>query len=98
MNDDREDPVLDACLDEVLGGCTPPDLSARILRALSLRASQAPAQGIPHNSPPVLPHASAYVGNGNGDGRRQVPESAETAGVPVQPLPPVAPPIVATFG
>jgi hypothetical protein len=30
---DRDDPILDACLDEVLGGRTPPDLSARIIAA-----------------------------------------------------------------
>ena len=32
MSDDR-DPILDAYLGEVLGGQTPPDLSARILQA-----------------------------------------------------------------
>ncbi|HUE72986.1 MAG TPA: DUF1549 domain-containing protein [Pirellulaceae bacterium] len=34
MKPDR-DPILDACLDEVLGGRRPPDLTARILRALA---------------------------------------------------------------
>ena len=37
MTPDRDDPLLDplldACLEEVLGGCKPPDLSARILQA-----------------------------------------------------------------
>src|SRR5262245_42037860 len=33
MTADHDEPVLDACLDEVLGGRTPPDLTARILRA-----------------------------------------------------------------
>ncbi|MEX2027024.1 MAG: DUF1549 domain-containing protein, partial [Pirellulaceae bacterium] len=35
MTPDRDDPILDACLDEVLGGRRPPDLTARILRALA---------------------------------------------------------------
>src|SRR5215471_16378965 len=33
MNLDRDDGVLDACLDEILGGRLPPDLTARILAA-----------------------------------------------------------------
>jgi hypothetical protein len=35
MTPDRDDPILDACLDELLGGRRPPDLTARILRALA---------------------------------------------------------------
>lgn len=38
MNND-DDPILDACLAEVLGGQTPPDLSRRILSALKSDAS-----------------------------------------------------------
>ena len=37
------DPILDACLDEVLGGLTPPDLSQRILYELSRRSSNGSA-------------------------------------------------------
>jgi hypothetical protein len=37
MNPDRDNPLLDACLDEVLGGRTPPDLTARILQAHAAR-------------------------------------------------------------
>src|SRR5262245_39275145 len=33
MNPDRDDPLLDACLDEVLAGRSPPDLTARIMQA-----------------------------------------------------------------
>ncbi|HEX5102193.1 MAG TPA: DUF1549 domain-containing protein, partial [Pirellulaceae bacterium] len=36
MTDDR-DPILDACLDEVLAGRRPPDLTARILQAWAAR-------------------------------------------------------------
>ena len=32
---DEHDPLLDACLEELLGGQTPPDLSERILRAVA---------------------------------------------------------------
>jgi len=41
MNDDREDPILDACLEEYLGGLHPPDMKARIL-AEHLARSTAP--------------------------------------------------------
>ncbi len=33
MEPEHDDPILDACLDEVLGGRTPPDLTARIVGA-----------------------------------------------------------------
>ena len=33
MSDTSDDPIIDACLDEVLGGQSPPDLTARILNA-----------------------------------------------------------------
>lgn len=33
MSDKPDDPIIDACLDEVLGGQSPPDLTARILQA-----------------------------------------------------------------
>ena len=35
MTPDRDDPILDACLEEVLGGKRPPDLTERILRAMA---------------------------------------------------------------
>jgi cytoskeletal protein RodZ len=37
MNPDRDDTLLDACLDEVLAGRTPPDLTARIVQAHAAR-------------------------------------------------------------
>ena len=40
MNQDRDDSVLEACLDEVLGGRVPPDLTARILEAWAAQASE----------------------------------------------------------
>jgi hypothetical protein len=55
MNEQRDNPILEACLDEVLGGRTPPDLSARILQAWeSSRAgtNNRAAAGIP--LPPPL--------------------------------------------
>ncbi|HZL90903.1 MAG TPA: DUF1549 domain-containing protein [Pirellulaceae bacterium] len=41
MNPERDDPILDSCLDEVLGGRKAPDLTARILKALAERRQQA---------------------------------------------------------
>lgn len=43
---DRGDRILDACLEEVLGGHTPPDLSGRILEALA----SSPMNGAPVES------------------------------------------------
>ncbi len=40
MNPEREDPILESCLEEVLGGRTPPDLTARILQAWAVQRSQ----------------------------------------------------------
>jgi hypothetical protein len=37
MTPDRDDPILDAMLEEVLGGRMPPDLSARIMQSLAIR-------------------------------------------------------------
>src|SRR5687768_5882712 len=59
MNPDRDDPVLDACLDEVLGGRTPPDLTERILAAWNARNEQR-AAAMPDQEievPPVLASA-----------------------------------------
>src|SRR5262245_19228395 len=49
MTADHDDSVLDACLDEVLGGHTPPDLTARILRAWDSRGEATAAE-----PPPIL--------------------------------------------
>ena len=43
VDDDDRDPVLDACLSEVLGGVTPPDLSSRILAAWQQRQTESVA-------------------------------------------------------
>ena len=53
MNDD--DPILDACLDEVLGSRKPPDLSDRVLHAWSQRQSGSPAEAHPHPDPLLPP-------------------------------------------
>lgn len=54
MNDDR-DPILDACLDEVLAGRRPPDLTARILQAYAARGSNGAgaASNLPLPGPPI---------------------------------------------
>jgi len=54
MSDDR-DPILDACLDEILGGQTPPDLTPRIMQAWSLLppAVNTESPGEPPIAPPV---------------------------------------------
>jgi len=68
MDSDRDDILLDTCLDEVLGGHRPPDLTARIMQAFAARAhangnlANGNANGSPANSashvapvpPPVL--------------------------------------------
>ena len=49
MLNDRDDPILDVCLAEVLGGQQPPDLSARILAAW-----QSAPSGLRENGTPPL--------------------------------------------
>lgn len=46
MMDERDDPILDACLEEVLGGRTPPDMTDRILRALQPPVSNPPDRSL----------------------------------------------------
>jgi hypothetical protein len=43
MNSQTEEPMLDALLEEVLGGRTPPDLTARVRSAWNSRATNPPA-------------------------------------------------------
>jgi hypothetical protein len=55
----REDALLDGCLEEILGGRTPPDLSARILQAWAAQAARGAASpalaGPLHASEPLPP-------------------------------------------
>lgn len=64
MSDER-DPILDACLDEILGGQTPPDLKPRIMQALSLLPPALPTDTpvAPPVQNPVQIMASAKVSN-----------------------------------
>lgn len=48
---EQHDPVLDACLDEILGGQTPPDLTPRIMQAWAMLPPALPAE--PCAEPPV---------------------------------------------
>ena len=43
---DERDPILDACLDEVLAGRRPPDLTARILQAYAARGASGARPGM----------------------------------------------------
>lgn len=47
MSNRRHDPLIDALLEETLGGVTPPDLSPRILKAWSEHQSAANGKAIP---------------------------------------------------
>lgn len=52
MKPERDDPILDASLEELLGGHTPPDLTARIMQAWAMqRSGSAPWQEV---TPPPL--------------------------------------------
>ena len=73
MND-RDDPILDSMLDEVLGGRTPPDLTARIMQSLAIRGVHPEVQrtGDPRlaepPAPPLPPRAieQSTVASSNG--------------------------------
>ncbi len=85
-----DDPLLDACLSEVLGGPSPPDLTARILAAWEQK--RAATNGVP--SP--YPHATMAPHNeeqgwtpvgANGYYSPSNPDSLRTANRPI-PVPP----------
>lgn len=52
---DRDDRILDACLEEVLGEQSPPDLSDRILNTLATRAGNAASARLPGEAPRPVP-------------------------------------------
>lgn len=66
MSDDRHDPLLDACLEEVLGGAAPPNLSGRILREFAVRSSRRSAGP---ESVSGGPHSNNGAGRHSGNGR-----------------------------
>ena len=72
MTPDRDDPILDAMLEEVLGGRTPPDLSARIMQSLAIRGVRPEVKSLSEPVAPPLPlrtvvasAASAPASNGH---------------------------------
>ena len=72
MTPDRDDPILDAMLEEVLGGRTPPDLSARIMQSLAIRGVRPEITSLSEPVAPPLPlrtvvasAASAPASNGH---------------------------------
>src|SRR5436190_7008073 len=89
MIPDRDDPILGACLDEVLAGRSPPDLTVRILQAWKTGdPRQADLPGPPPilaNLPPVLDDASIVLPlverrrSANGREHRGKPSSASLA-------------------
>ena len=54
MNHDVKDRILDACLEEVLGGQTPPDFTSRIIQALDSRADASSGNGAMQGSSMAL--------------------------------------------
>ncbi len=77
MSDER-DPILDACLEEVLGGTTPPDLTPRIMQAWSM---------LPPALPPDGPAAPPVQGNGSSRPPGAGPEQHELAAASASPHP-----------
>jgi Protein of unknown function (DUF1549)/Protein of unknown function (DUF1553) len=73
MFSDSDDPILDACLDEVLSNRNPPDLTARIMQALAKRGAVQRAGGaapehaaaLPDPPPPVLAGLERSLGAGD---------------------------------
>ena len=61
MTPDRDDPILDAMLEEVLGGRTPPDLSARIMQSLAIRGVRSEVTGLSEPVAPPLPLRTAVA-------------------------------------
>ncbi|MEQ8785932.1 MAG: DUF1549 domain-containing protein [Pirellulaceae bacterium] len=85
MTDDREDPLLDAFLEEVLGDVKPPDLSARILHAWSVRSSQRDSRFVEQSANGNGAKGNGAAGNGaagNGKGHPQPAGQADNAAPP----------------
>ncbi|ADB18407.1 protein of unknown function DUF1549 [Pirellula staleyi DSM 6068] len=85
MTPDRDNPILDACLEEILADRTPPDLTARILQAWAARGAS--------------PKSSSSAGLTNAAGltsaagmSSMVAASLSASGQPIAP-PLVAPPV-----
>jgi len=94
MTPDRDDPILDAMLEEVLGGRTPPDLTARIMQSLAIRGGASPMLRPEVNGyvepaapplslravvPPAISAASAHSSNGSSNGHVQVAVSSNSS-------------------
>src|SRR5213082_659782 len=80
MTPDRDDPILDALLEEVLGGRTPPDLSARIMQSLAIRGVRSEVGGQAEPPAPPLPlrsvvSAAAAAPSSNGHVQLAVSET-----------------------
>ncbi len=62
MQDDSRDPIIDAGLEELLGGITPPDLTDRILNSLDISAGDGSrSRFTPHESSPQHVDSSITV-------------------------------------
>ena len=73
MNPQRDDPIIDACLEEVLGGIGPPDHTEQVLRALE--------EGrVPTTYPHLMPAEPEYEYEGN-DAPVDLPDEVAAAGV-----------------
>ncbi len=55
MSPERDDPVLDAMLEEAVGGHKPPDLTSRIMQAWAIRREQETAAAEMPVAPPPMP-------------------------------------------
>jgi len=67
MSDER-DPILDACLDELLGGQTPPNLTPRIMQAWSMLPPSLPTESpaAPPVQNPIKIKTAAKASNSSG--------------------------------
>ncbi len=75
MTPDRDDPILDAMLEEVLGGRTPPDLSARIMQSLAIRGVRPEVTRFVEPPAPPLPLrtvVSSVVSDSSSNGHIQL--------------------------
>lgn len=86
MKPDRDDPIIDAGLEELLGGRTPPDLTARIMQAWAMQRSDSPGwQDAPPPAillgvtpPPFEPIAPPVQGSGSTFDEAAPPRAEET--------------------
>jgi hypothetical protein len=84
MSGQSKDRILEACLEEILSGQSPPDLTDRVIRAVA--AKQAAANGAHGQRSVAVPPPPAGTGQAAGGGRSSIAAGAATPAALERPI------------